>query len=166
MVTSRWIRLDWKIFWGDKKSGDHCVRKSVSEGGFGSAPGFPILSDRDLSFSASLGVARCFNVLFSHIHIKTVAFDTRECGSPARATFIVDLSGSLRYMAAHRTDIPRCFILQAFSHSIVKFLLVKECDRDPSAGAGFPTLRSHWTCQSDSYAMQGFLKGSSLKLDI
>ena len=33
-------------------------RKSVSEGGFGGAPGFPILSDRDLSFSASCGVAR------------------------------------------------------------------------------------------------------------
>merc|ERR1711990_1146910 len=57
LVTSRWIR------------------KSVSDGGFGSAPGFPILSDRDLSFSASLGVAR-------------------ECGSPARAPFIVDLSAT------------------------------------------------------------------------
>jgi len=85
LVTSRWIR------------------KRVSEGGFGSAPGFPILSDRDLSFSASLGVAR-------------------ECGSPARATFIVDLSGTLRYMAAHRTDIPRNVteilrLVQAFRHS-------------------------------------------------
>merc|ERR1711874_665325 len=78
-------------------------KKRVSEGGFGSAPGFPILSDRDLSFSASLGVAR-------------------ECGSPARATFIVDLSGTLRYMAAHRTDIPRNVteilrLVQAFRHS-------------------------------------------------
>ena len=33
-------------------------RKSVSDGGFGGAPGFPILSDRDLSFSGSCGVAR------------------------------------------------------------------------------------------------------------
>jgi len=79
------------------------IRKSVSEGGFGSAPGFPILSDRDLSFSASLGVAR-------------------ECGVPARATFIVDLLGTLRYMAAHRTDIPRNVteilrLVQAFRHS-------------------------------------------------
>ena len=31
----------------------------------------------------------------------------RECGSPARATLIVDWSGRLRYMAAHRTDITR-----------------------------------------------------------
>ena len=36
-------------------------RKSVSEGGFGGAPGFPILSDRDLSLSASCGVARWVN---------------------------------------------------------------------------------------------------------
>ena len=67
LVTSRWIRLDLnfnilKIFGEGKKSCDCCgdVRKGVSEGGFGGAPGFPILSDRDLSFSASLGVARCF----------------------------------------------------------------------------------------------------------
>ena len=31
----------------------------------------------------------------------------RECGSPARATLIVDWSGRVRYMAAHRTDIIR-----------------------------------------------------------
>jgi len=79
------------------------IRKSVSEGGFGGAPGFPILSDRDLSFSASCGVAR-------------------ECGSPARATLIVDWSGNLRYMAAHRTDIPRNVteilrLVQGFRHS-------------------------------------------------
>jgi len=79
------------------------IRKSVSDGGFGGAPGFPILSDRDLSFSASCGVAR-------------------ECGSPARATLIVDWSGNLRYMAAHRTDIPRNVteilrLVQAFRHS-------------------------------------------------
>ena len=35
----------------------------------------------------------------------------RECGSPARATLIVDWSGNLRYMAAHRTDIPRSLML-------------------------------------------------------
>ena len=88
----------------------------MSEGGFGSAPGFPILSDRDLSFSASLGVARCFNLpkqwtsFFFLMLIKVTVFNLRECGVPARATFIVDLSGTLRYMAAHRTDIPRFFI--------------------------------------------------------
>ena len=31
----------------------------------------------------------------------------REFGSPARATLIVDWSGRVRYMAAHRTDITR-----------------------------------------------------------
>ena len=31
----------------------------------------------------------------------------RECGSPARATLIVDWSGRVRYMTAHRTDITR-----------------------------------------------------------
>ena len=31
----------------------------------------------------------------------------RECGSPARATLIVDWSGRVRYIAAHRTDITR-----------------------------------------------------------
>ena len=31
----------------------------------------------------------------------------RVCGSPARATLIVDWSGRVRYMAAHRTDITR-----------------------------------------------------------
>ena len=36
----------------------------MSDGGFGGAPGFPILSDRDLSFAASLGVARCNGHLF------------------------------------------------------------------------------------------------------
>ena len=83
----------------------------MSDGGFGSAPGFPILTDRDLSFSASLGIARCFNPpFFFFTLIKAAVFKLRECGVPARATFIVDMSGTLRYMAAHRTDIPRCFI--------------------------------------------------------
>ena len=93
----------------------------MSEGGFGSAPGFPILSDRDLSFSASLGVARCFNLpkqwtsFFFLMLIKVTVFNLRECGVPARATFIVDLSGTLRYMAAHRTDIPRSYMLALLS---------------------------------------------------
>ena len=78
----------------------------MSDGGFGSAPGFPILTDRDLSFSASLGIARCFDLFFLTL-IRAAVLELRECGVPARATFIVDMSGTLRYMAAHRTDIPR-----------------------------------------------------------
>ena len=82
--------------------------------------------------------------------VKTAAFDTRGCGSPARATFIVDLSGTLRYMAAHRTDIPRCFNRSFSPPYIAQLLLFKERDRDPSAGAGFPPLRPHWTCESQA----------------
>ena len=148
LVTSRWLRFDLnflcilKIFWEGKKSCDCCgeIRKGVSEGGFGGAPGFPILSDRDLSFSASLGVARCVVHSFPLFFFKTAAFDTRGCGSPARASFIVDLSGTLRYMAAHRTDIPRCFNRSFSPPYIAQLLLFKERDRDPSAGAGFPPL--------------------------
>ena len=66
--------------------------------GFGGALGFPLLSDHDLVLSMSLGVARC--------HALPSTFP-REAGVPARATFIVDWSGAVRFMAAHRTDIPR-----------------------------------------------------------
>jgi hypothetical protein len=79
------------------------MTKSIDEGGFGSAPGFPILSDRALTLSMDLGVAR-------------------DCGVPACATFIVDWEGSIRYMAAQRTDLPRSVgetlrLLQAFRAS-------------------------------------------------
>ena len=132
-------------------------RKSVSEGGFGGAPGFPILSDRDLSFSASCGVARwVINQDHSNpcsskgqlLHCIVLSF-CRECGSPARATLIVDWSGNLRYMAAHRTDIPRSLMLPFSSMQsspvhlsicYLQFFYFKECDRDPQAGAGFPAL--------------------------
>ena len=133
-------------------------RKSVSEGGFGGAPGFPILSDRDLSFSASCGVARWVinqdnsNPCSSKgqlLHCIVLSL-CRECGSPARATLIVDWSGNLRYMAAHRTDISRSLMLPFLVHAvrhlcthrfvICNFFHFKECDGDPQAGAGFPAL--------------------------
>merc|ERR1719431_818536 len=74
------------------------INKSV-----GGALGFPLLSDHDLVLSMSLGVAR-------------------EAGVPARATFIVDWSGAVRFMATHRTDIPRSLpetlrLVQAFRSS-------------------------------------------------
>ena len=50
------------------------ISKDVSGGGFGGPVGFPILSDKDLSLSMSIGVAR-------------------DCGMPARATFIIDWTG-------------------------------------------------------------------------
>ena len=77
----------------------------MSEGGFGTNLGFPILSDRDLKFSGSLGLARS-----STVQLLVKVFCIRECGSPAKATVIVDKKATLRYMAAHRTDILRCLI--------------------------------------------------------
>ena len=79
------------------------ISKDVSRGGFGGPVGFPILTDNDLSLSMSLGVAR-------------------DCGSPARATFIIDWTGRVRYMMVHRSDIGRSVkeilrLVQAFRHS-------------------------------------------------
>ena len=79
------------------------ISKDVSRGGFGGPVGFPILTDNDLSLSMSLGVAR-------------------DCGSPARATFIIDWTGRVRYMMVHRSDIGRSVkeilrLTQAFRHS-------------------------------------------------
>ena len=79
----------------------------MSEGGFGANLGFPILIDRDLKFSASLGLARSSTV---QLLVKAAVFCIRECGSPAKATVIVDKKATLRYMAAHRTNIHRCLI--------------------------------------------------------
>ena len=61
LTTSRWIRFNFFIHWttfGARSNHKHNYRKRVSDGGFGGAPGFPILSDRDLAFSSSCGVAR------------------------------------------------------------------------------------------------------------
>ena len=79
------------------------ISKDVSRGGFGGPVGFPILTDKDLSLSMSMGVAR-------------------DCGLPARATFIIDWTGSVRYMMVHRSDIGRSVkeilrLVQAFRHS-------------------------------------------------
>ena len=79
------------------------ISKDVSGGGFGGPVGFPILSDKDLSLSMSMGVAR-------------------DCGMPARATFIIDWTGVVRYMMVHRSDIGRSVkdilrLVQAFRHS-------------------------------------------------
>jgi len=79
------------------------ISKGVSGGGFGGPVGFPILCDADLSLAMSLGAAR-------------------DCGMPARATFIVDWKGIIRYVLMHRSDIGRPVkeilrMTQAFRHS-------------------------------------------------
>ena len=61
LTTSRWIRFNFVFHWttfGPRSNHNHNFRKRVSDGGFGGAPGFPILSDRNLAFSSSCGVAR------------------------------------------------------------------------------------------------------------
>ena len=58
LAISRWIRFNLVRSDQEHLNNFKSDRKSVSDGGFGGAPGFPILSDRDLSFSASCGVAR------------------------------------------------------------------------------------------------------------
>ena len=79
------------------------IIKEPSCGGFGGSVGFPILCDKDLSLSMSMGVAM-------------------DNGSPARATFIIDWTGRIRYMMSHRSDIGRSVkeilrLVQAFRHS-------------------------------------------------
>ena len=68
--------------------------------------GFSILTDKDLSLFMSMGVAR-------------------DCGAPVRATFIIDWTGTVRYMMVHRSDIGRSVkeilrLVQAFRHSDLK----------------------------------------------
>ena len=79
------------------------IIKEPSCGGFGGPVGFPILCDKDLSLSMSMGVAM-------------------DNGNPARATFIIDWTGRIRYMMSHRSDIGRSIkeilrLVQAFRHS-------------------------------------------------
>ena len=64
--------------------------------------GFSILTDKDLSLSMSMGVAR-------------------DCRAPARATFAIDWTGTVRYMMVHRSDIGRSVkeilrLVQALRH--------------------------------------------------
>ena len=54
------------------------MEKETETGGFGRLIGFPVLSDKDLTLSASLGVAR-------------------NCGLPAKSAFIIDPKGKIRY---------------------------------------------------------------------
>ena len=79
------------------------IIKEPSCGGFGGPVNFPILCDKDLSLSLSMGVAM-------------------DNGNPARATFIIDWAGRIRYMMSHRSDIGRSVreilrLVQAFRHS-------------------------------------------------
>ena len=66
--------------------------------------GFSILTDKDFSLSMTMVVAR-------------------DCGAPARATFIIDWTGTVRlYMMVHRSDIGRSVkeilrLVQAFRNS-------------------------------------------------
>ena len=156
LVTSRWIRLAlnflfWRSFGRARshvivvvKSGRACLRVGLAA---------HLASQSSVTgISASLQalvLPGALSILFLSF-FKTAVFYTRGCGSPARASFIVDLSGTLRYMAAHRTDIPRCFNRSFSPPYIAQLLLFKERDRDPSAGAGFPPLRPHWTCESQA----------------
>ena len=57
-----------------------------------------------MSPSSSLSIFASLHILCLLLHNMSLY---RECGSPARATLIVDWSGRVRYMAAHRTDITR-----------------------------------------------------------
>jgi len=60
--------------------------KDHESGGFGQVLGFPMISDKDLALSMSLGVAR-------------------GCGVPSRSAFIFDPRGLARYCASHKNGI-------------------------------------------------------------
>ena len=61
------------------------IQKDFSSGGIGKVVGFPILSDKDLSLSMSLGVGR-------------------SSGMPARSVFIADPNNRVRYFVINRAD--------------------------------------------------------------
>ena len=60
--------------------------KDHESGGFGQLLGFPMISDKDLALSMSMGVAR-------------------GCGVPSRSAFIFDPRGLARYCASHKSGI-------------------------------------------------------------
>ena len=62
------------------------MMKDHESGGFGQVIGFPMVSDKDLALSMSLGVAR-------------------GCGVPSRSAFIFDPRGLARYCSAHKNGI-------------------------------------------------------------
>jgi alkyl hydroperoxide reductase subunit AhpC len=77
------------------------ISKDVDRGGFDTV-GFSTMTDKELSLSMSMGVAR-------------------DCRAPARATFIIDRTGTVRYMMVHRSDISRSVkeiirLVQAFRY--------------------------------------------------
>ena len=88
-VLKDFKELDCKIVGVTSESPLAIKRWMVKEhesGGFGQVLGFPIVSDKDLALSMSMGVAR-------------------GCGVPARSAFIVDPRGLVRYCAAHKSGI-------------------------------------------------------------
>jgi len=64
------------------------MKKSSEEGGFGKVLGYDVVSDKDLSLSMELGVAR-------------------TCGLPTKATFIISPKGLIRYSMIQRSDVRR-----------------------------------------------------------
>ena len=87
------------------------MEKETETGGFGRLIGFPVLSDKDLTLSASLGVAR-------------------NCGLPAKSTFIIDPEGKIRYSGIQHTSIP---------HNIPELIrLVKAFKKSDETGKAAP----------------------------
>lgn len=81
----------------------HWCTKPAENGGFGHPIRFPILSDKDQSFAQLLGIAQ-------------------TSGLPARATFIVDWKGHIRYMLVQSSRLGRSArqiyqLAVAFRHS-------------------------------------------------
>ena len=64
------------------------MEKEAETGGFGRVIRFPILSDKDLAFSSSMGVAR-------------------NCGMPAKSCLIIDPQGRIRYSVIQQAGIKR-----------------------------------------------------------
>merc|ERR1712025_1212386 len=87
------------------------MEKDVESGGFGQVVGFQILSDKDLTLSMSMGVAR-------------------TCGLPARSVFIVDPKSFVRHSIVQRADI---------KHSMPELLrLVAAIKRSDETGMATP----------------------------
>jgi len=64
------------------------IEKDYKAGGFGKDLGYIVVSDKDLSLSSELGVAR-------------------SCGLPAKATFIIDPNSVVRYSVIQRSEVCR-----------------------------------------------------------
>ena len=87
------------------------MEKEAETGGFGRVIGFTILSDKDLAFSSSMGVAR-------------------NCGMPAKSCFIIDPQGRIRYSAVQQTGI---------KHNVPELVrLVKAIKKSDESGKATP----------------------------